>query len=63
MSLGRDLISKTDGSGRGDLSAQVGIDWAKRLVRLADQGQRVNADELRLARRIVEHVRLQGRVA
>ena len=63
MSLGRDLISKAYGTGRGDMSAQVGIDWAKRLVRLAGQGQRINADELRTARRLLEHVRQQGGVA
>ncbi len=62
MSLGRDLISKANGAGRGDISAQVGIDWAKSLVRRAEQGHRVNADELKVARRIVDHVRQHGGV-
>lgn len=63
MSLGRDLMSKSNGTGRGDMSAQVGIDWARRTVRRAEQGLPVNRDELRQARRIVEHVRQQGGVA
>lgn len=63
MSLGRDLISKAAGNGRGDLSAQVGIDWAKRTARRAEQGLPVNRDELRTARRLLDHVRQQGRVA
>lgn len=57
MTLARHLMSTAAGRARGDHSAQVGIDWAKRLVRLAEQGQRVNPDELRLARRIVAAAR------
>ena len=57
MTLARHLMTTATGRARGDHSAQVGIDWAKRLVRLAEQGQRVNPDELRLARRIVAAAR------
>ena len=54
MSLGRDLISKANGAGRGDMSAQVGIDHAKRLVHRADvQRLPVNPAELKVARRLI----------
>lgn len=57
MSLGRDLISKANGKGRGDMSAQVGIDHAKRLVRRADQGLPVNPVELKAARALLRHAK------
>jgi hypothetical protein len=57
MSLARHLMTTASGRARGDSSAQVGIDWAKRLVRLAEQGQRINREELSLARRIVAAAR------
>lgn len=57
MSLGRDLISKANGKGRGDMSAQVGIDHAKRLVRRAEQGLPVNKAELQAARALLRHIK------
>lgn len=57
MSLGRDLISKANGKGRGDMSAQVGIDHAKRLVRRAEQGLSVNKVELQAARALLRQVK------
>lgn len=53
----RDLISKRNGAGRGDMSAQFGIDLAKRLIRRAEQGLPVNPAELKLARQIVNGVK------
>ena len=60
MTWGRELMSKANGEGRGDMSAQVGIDWAKRLVRRADQGLPVNAVELKGARRLLADLRKAG---
>ena len=58
MSLGRDLISKANGKGRGDMSAQVGIDHAKRLVHRADvQRLPVNPAELKVARHLLRRLR------
>ena len=54
MSLGRDLISKANGTGRGDMSATVGLDHARRLVHRADvQRLPVNPAELKVARRLI----------
>lgn len=54
MSLGRDLIHKANGQGRGDMSAQFGIDAARRLVHRADVLRLpVGAVELKQARAIV----------
>lgn len=54
MSLGRELISKANGCGRGDMSAQFGIDAARRLVRRADVLRLpTNPVELKQARAIV----------
>lgn len=57
MSLGRDLISKANGKGRGDMSAQVGLDHARRLVRRAEQGLPVNPVELKAARALLRHAK------
>lgn len=57
MSLGRDLISKANGQGRGDMSAQVGLDHARRLVRRAEQGLPVNPVELKAARQLLAQYR------
>jgi hypothetical protein len=54
MSLGRDLISKANGQGRGDMSAQFGLEAARLLVRRADVLRLpVNRAELKVARAIV----------
>lgn len=53
----RDLISKANGQGRGDMSARFGINWARSLVRRADQGLPVNRDELKVARRLLAGLR------
>ena len=54
MSLGRDLISKANGAGRGDMSATFGLDHARRLVHRADvQRLPVNPAELKVARRLI----------
>ena len=54
MSLGRDLISKANGTGRGDMSATFGLDHARRLVHRADvQRLPVNLAELKAARRLI----------
>ena len=54
MSLHRDLIHKANGQGRGDMSAQFGIDAARRLVHRADaQRLPVNPAELKVARRLL----------
>ena len=54
MSLGRDLISKANGCGRGDMSAAFGIDHARRLVHRADvQRLPVNQAELKVARQLL----------
>ena len=53
----RDLISKANGQGRGDMSAQFGINWARCLVRRADQGLPVNRGELKTARRLLAGLR------
>lgn len=34
-------------------SAQIGIDWAKRMVKRSNQGLPVSREELRVAKRIV----------
>ena len=58
MSLGRDLIAKADGRGRGDMSATFGLDHARRLVHRADvQRLPVNPAELKVARRLLRLVR------
>ena len=54
MSLGRDLISKANGCGRGDMSAAFGLDHARRLVHRADvQRLPVNPAELKVARQLL----------
>ena len=54
MSLGRDLIAKANGQGRGDMSATFGLDHARRLVHRADvQRLPVNPAELKVARRLI----------
>ena len=54
MSLGRDLISKANGTGRGDMSAAFGVDWARRIVRRAEDPQlHVNPAELKVARQLL----------
>ena len=42
---------------RADLSPQFRLDHAKRLVRFAEAGQRINPDELRRARELLRLVR------
>lgn len=57
MSLGRDLISKAGGNGRGDMSAVFGLDHARRLVHRADvQRLPVNPAELKMARAVLRSV-------
>lgn len=54
MSLGRDLISKANGTGRGDMSAAFGLNLARRLVHRADvQRLPVNPAELKVARQLL----------
>ena len=54
MSLARDLISKADGSGRGDMSERFGLNLARRLVHRADvQRLPVNPAELKAARQLL----------
>ena len=58
MSLGRDLISKANGAGRGDMSATFGLDHARRLVHRADvQCLPVNPAELKVARQLLRRLR------
>ena len=58
MSLGRDLIAKADGRGRGDMSATFGLDHARRLVHRADvQRLPVNQAELKVARQLLRRLR------
>ena len=58
MSLGRDLIAKADGRGRGDMSATFGLDHARRLVHRADvQRLPVNPAELKVARQLLRRAR------
>ena len=58
MSLGRDLIAKANGQGRGDMSATFGLDHARRLVHRADvQRLPVNPAELKVARRLIAQYR------
>lgn len=58
MSLGRDLIAKANGAGRGDMSATFGLDHARRLVHRADvQRLPVNPAELKVARRLLRRLR------
>ena len=58
MSLGRDLIAKANGQGRGDMSATFGLDHARRLVHRADvQRLPVNPAELKVARQLLRLVR------
>ena len=58
MSLGRDLIAKADGRGRGDMSATFGLDHARRLVHRADvQRLPVNQAELKVARHLLRRLR------
>lgn len=40
-----------------DLPLQFHIDHAKRLVRMADAGQRINPDELRKAQELLRQVK------
>lgn len=50
----RDLISRPSGQARGDMSAAFGVDWARRIVRRAeDPALRVNQAELQLARAVL----------
>ena len=58
MSLGRDLIAKANGQGRGDMSATFGLDHARRLVHRADvQRLPVNPAELTVARQLLRRAR------
>ena len=58
MSLGRDLIAKANGTGRGDMSATFGLDHARRLVHRADvQRLPVNPAELKVARQLLRRLR------
>lgn len=58
MSLGRDLIAKANGAGRGDMSATFGLDHARRLVHRADvQRLPVNPAELKVARQLLRRFR------
>ena len=58
MSLGRDLIAKANGQGRGDMSATFGLDHARRLVHRADvQRLPVNQAELKVARQLLRLAR------
>ena len=58
MSLGRDLIAKANGAGRGDMSAAFGLDHARRLVHRADvQRLPVNQAELKVARQLLRRLR------
>ena len=58
MSLGRDLIAKANGAGRGDMSATFGLDHARRLVHRADvQRLPVNQAELKVARQLLRRAR------
>ena len=58
MSLGRDLIAKANGQGRGDMSATFGLDHARRLVHRADvQRLPVNPAELKVARQLLRRLR------
>lgn len=48
------LISKASGVGRSDMSAAFGVDWARRIVRRAEDPRlRVNPEELQLARAVL----------
>ena len=47
---------RTATGARPDLSVQFHIDHAKRLVRLADAGLKVNAEELRKARALLRSI-------
>ena len=58
MSLGRDLITKANGAGRGDMSAAFGLDHARRLLHRADvQRLPVNPAELKVARQLLRRLR------
>ena len=58
MSLGRDLIAKANGAGRGDMSATFGLDHARRLVHRADvQRLPVNQAELKVALQLLRLAR------
>ena len=58
MSLGRDLIAKANGRGRGDMSATFGLDHARRLVHRADvQRLPVNPAELKVARQLLRRAK------
>ena len=58
MSLGRDLIAKANGAGRGDMSATFGLDHARRLVHRADvQRLPVNPAELKVARQLLRRAK------
>ena len=58
MSLGRDLIAKANGRGRGDMSATFGLDHARRLVHRADvQRLPVNPAELKVARQLLRRIK------
>lgn len=39
------------------ISAQFGLDWAKRTVRRSEQGMPVNRDDLKTARRILTELK------
>lgn len=61
MNMGRDLISKANGTGRGDMSATFGLDHARRLVRRADvRRPPVNPSELKAARQLLSKNRRRG---
>ena len=50
-------ILRSDNGARLDLSLQFFVDHAKRLVRLAAAGQRINPEELRRARALLRRVK------
>ena len=56
MTIAPAILRAANGA-RLDLSHQFFVDHAKRLVRMADAGQRINPDELRRARQLLRAIR------
>lgn len=56
MTIAPAILRAANGA-RLDLSHQFFVDHAKRLVRMADAGQRINPDELRKARSLLRQVK------
>lgn len=50
-------ILRSANGARLDLSHQFFVDHAKRLVRMAEAGQRINPEELRKARSLLRQVK------